>query len=176
MKKQIGIIWSAANLSSSTQWNDFAYELGIKLAESDYTLLYGAEKDMESYSMYAARGALSVNGSVIAVLYGKYDKDYQALASAYIYTGMERWWGREFVFINSCDAVIAIWWWSWTLNELTIAYQSNIPIICITGSWWWADKLAGEYLDERYKTNPSKKQCVGCSSVEEVIEKLINIF
>ncbi|MEK7532335.1 MAG: TIGR00725 family protein, partial [Patescibacteria group bacterium] len=57
--------------------------------------------------------------------------------------------GREFVLVNSCDAIIIISGGSGTLTETAIAYQMNIPIVALTGSGGWADKLANSYLDTR---------------------------
>lgn len=38
---------------------------------------------------------------------------------------------------------------SGTLNEIAVAYQLNIPIISISNTGGWADKLANQYLDDR---------------------------
>ena len=44
------------------------------------------------------------------------------------------------------------------LNEAVIAYQLNIPIVAITDTGGWADKLAGKYIDarKRLKVIPAK--------------------
>jgi uncharacterized protein (TIGR00725 family) len=174
--KQIWIIWSAwTNLTP--QWCEFAYNLGKALAKYWYTLMYGAEKDVPSISMHAAQWAYEVWWNIVALLYGKYDNSsYQTIThTQIIHTGLERWWWREFVFINSCDLVITIGWWTGTLNELTIAYQNKIPIITVVWSWWWADKLSGSYLDDRYLQDPARFPCHWCSTVEEIIEYISSL-
>ena len=75
-----------------------------------------------------------------------------------ICSGLERGGGREFVLVNSCDGIIAISGGSGTLTEMAIAYQLNIPIVVVTGTDGWADKMAGQYFDkrERLKALPAK--------------------
>jgi uncharacterized protein (TIGR00725 family) len=85
------------------------------------------------------------------VTYGKgkdiFDKEGNT--DVIIVTGIERGGGREFVLVNSCDAIIIVSGGSGTLTETAIAYQMNIPIIALCGTGGWADKLAGTYIDER---------------------------
>ena len=57
--------------------------------------------------------------------------------------------GREFVLVNSCDAIIAISGGSGTLTEMAIAYQSNIPIVVMGGTGGWAEKIGGTHMDSR---------------------------
>ena len=84
---------------------------------------------------------------------------------------MDRGGGREFVLVNSCDAIIAISGGSGTLTEIAIAYQSNIPIVVIGGTGGWADKLAGEYLDNR-KRLLTIKSINAKDAVEKVLGEL----
>lgn len=152
MKKiQIGVMGSAADLNYSKQVESLAYDVGKYIAESGNITIYGAEKDSDSLSTSAARGAKSVGGITVGVTYGKgrniWDKEENT--DVVIVTGMERGGGREFVLVNSCDVLITISGGSGTLTETAIAYQANIPVVALKGSGGWSDKLAGTYIDER---------------------------
>lgn len=177
-KLQIGVMGSAANLNYSKQAEITAELIGELIAKSGNILIYGAEKDYDSLSTAAARGAKKANGIIIGITYGKgkeiYDKEN---ADIVIPSGLERGGGREFVLVNSCDAVISIGGGSGTLTEIAIAYQLNIPMIAIKGYGGWSDKLANTYLDERKRRKiieaKTPKEAVDLA-IEEAKKTLIN--
>lgn len=142
---------SAADLNYAPEIEKLAFEVGKLIAEKGGITVYGAEKDYDSLSTAAARGAKSVGGLTVGVTYGKGKDiwDKEGLTDVIVVTGIERGGGREFVLVNSCDAVIIISGGSGTLTETAIAYQMNIPVVALTGTGGWADKLAGEYIDDR---------------------------
>jgi len=150
-KYQIGVMGSAADLNYSKELEQIAFEVGKEIALSGNITVYGAEKDYDSLSTAASRGAKSAGGLTVGVTYGKgkdiWDKNGDT--DIIISTGMDRGGGREFVLVNSCDAIIAISGGSGTLTEIAIAYQSNIPTTVIGGTGGWADKLVNTYLDSR---------------------------
>lgn len=148
---QIGVMGSAADLSYTPEIEKLAFAIGKSIAEKGGITVYGAEKDYDSLSTAAARGAKSAGGLTVGVTYGKGKDiwDKEGLTDVIVVTGIERGGGREFVLVNSCDAIIIVSGGSGTLNETAIAYQMNIPIIALTGTGGWADKLAGEYIDDR---------------------------
>lgn len=142
---------SAADLNYAPKIERLAFEVGAEIAKRGHVTVYGAEKDYDSLSTAASRGAKSVGGLTVGVTYGKGKKiwDKEGNTDVVIVTGMERGGGREFVLVNSCDAIIIIAGGSGTLTEAAIAYQANIPIIALAGSGGWTDKLAGTYIDTR---------------------------
>lgn len=152
MKKyQIGVMGSAADLGYEESLEKIAEQIGKDIALSGNICVYGAEKDVDSLSTSAARGAKSVGGITVGVTYGKgkdiWDKENNT--DIIISTGLERGGGREFVLVNSCDAIIAISGGSGTLTELAIAYQSDIPMVVVKDTGGWADKLADTFIDNR---------------------------
>ena len=172
MKKlQIGVMGSAADLKYSKKIQSIAEEVGRLIAKSGNITVYGAEKDYDSLSTSAAKGAKEANGLTIGVTYGKgkeiYDKENTDIL---IVSGLERGGGREFVLINSCDAVISISGGSGTLTELAIAYQSDIPMISIKNTGGWSDKLADTYIDNR-----NRRRVVGVFSASEAVSKAIEL-
>ncbi len=151
MKKlQIGIMGSAADLNYSKTAEEMAERVGTLVAEHGAILVFGAEKDSDSLSTCACRAANKAGGISVGVTYGK-DKDIwgEDAPTVLIPCGLERGGGREFTLVLSCDAVIALSGGSGTLTEMAIAYQANIPVVCLAGLGGWADKLADTFLDDR---------------------------
>ncbi len=169
-KLQIGVMGSAEDLKYTKKLEEMAEKIGELIAQSGNIVVYGAEKDYDSLSAAAARGAKRRGGMIVGVTYGKdkdiYGKDFTDII---ISTGIDRGGGREFVLVNSCDAIIAISGGSGTLTEIAIAYQSNIPIICITGVGGWSEKLADTFIDER-----KRLKCLEAKTPEEAVKLIIN--
>jgi len=149
-KLQIGVMGSAADLNYSQAIETLAEEIGYLVALSGAALIFGAEKDYDSLSTAACRGAKRGQGLTIGVTYGKglnvFEKEN---ADIIIGSGLERGGGREFVLVLSCDAIIAVSGGSGTLTEIAVAYQANIPIVVLDKTGGWSERLAGQYLDGR---------------------------
>lgn len=148
-KIQIGVMGSCADLKYSKKIEKLAEEVGFWIAKKKATLIFGAEKDTDSLSTAACRGAKKANGLTVGITYGKGLKIVEKNVDVVIATGLERGGGREFPLVLSCDAVICISGGSGTLTEIAIAYQANIPIVVMENTGGWSDKLAGEFLDAR---------------------------
>lgn len=172
-KFQIGVMGSAADLSYSKDIEKIAFEVGKEIALSGNITVYGAEKDYDSLSTAASRGAKSVGGLTVGVTYGKGKEiwDKEGNTDVIIATGIERGGGREFVLVNSCDAIIAISGGSGTLTEIAIAYQSNIPVVVIKGTGGWADKLADEYIDARKRV-----KAIGVMTAKEAVDTTLGLL
>lgn len=170
-KLQIGVMGSAADTAYSKEIENIAETIGELIAKSGNITVYGAEKDSDSLSTSAARGAKRFNGTTVGVTYGK-GKDIWDLdnTDVIVSTGIERGGGREFVLVNSCDTIIAVSGGSGTLTELAIAYQSNIPMIVIKGTGGWSDELADKYLDSRRRL-----KVIGVDNAEEAVKKAIEL-
>lgn len=163
---------SAADLNYTPEIEKLAFAIGKLIAEKGGITVYGAEKDYDSLSTAAARGAKSAGGLTVGVTYGKGKDiwDKEGLTDVIVVTGIERGGGREFVLVNSCDAIIIISGGSGTLTETAIAYQMNIPIVALTGTGGWADKLAGEYIDAR-----KRLKVEAASTPEEAVTKVFDL-
>ena len=165
-KLQIGIMGTAADIKYSEETQKVAEQIGALIAKSGNILVYGAEKDYDSLSTAAARGAKKANGLTVGVTYGKgkdiFDKEN---TDVLITSGLERGGGREFVLVNSCEAIIAISGGSGTLNETVIAYQLDIPIIVIKGYGGWSDKLADTFIDSR-----NRRKVISTKTPEEAVK------
>lgn len=148
-KIQIGVMGSAADLRYSENIEKLAEEVGYWVAKNNATLVFGAEKDYDSLSTAACRGAKKANGYTVGVTYGKGLEVFEKNADFIVVSGLERGGGREMCLVLSCDAIITLSGGSGTLTEIAIAYQANIPVVALSGTGGWTDKLAGTYLDQR---------------------------
>ena len=141
---------SAADLKYSNKLEELAREVGRYIAEKNCVLMFGAEKDGDSLSTAACRGAKEAGGITVGVTYGKgkdvFETQYTDIVIA---SGLERGGGRELALVLSTDAIICLNGGSGTLTEMAIAYQANIPIIVLKGTGGWSERLAGQYIDER---------------------------
>ncbi|MCS7183814.1 MAG: TIGR00725 family protein [Patescibacteria group bacterium] len=170
-KIQIGVVGATADLKYSKKLVKLAEEIGYWIAKKNAVLIFGAEKDYDSLSTAACRGAKKNNGLTVGITYGKglnvYDNKNVDIVIA---TGIERGGGREFIFILSCDAVIGINGGSGTLTEFGITYQANIPIVVLKNSGGWSDKLINTYLDERKRI-----KIESANLPKEAVEKAIKL-
>ncbi len=170
---QIGVMGSAADLNYTKELEKIAEGTGRLIAESGNITIYGAEKDYDSLSTAAARGAKNAGGLTVGVTYGKgkdiWDKEKNT--DVIICSGLERGGGREFVLVNSCDGIIAISGGSGTMNEMLVAYQLNIPIVVIKNTGGWADKMADRYFDNR-----KRMKAVAAKSPEDAVSKIIKLI
>lgn len=169
-KLQIGVMGSAADLNYSQKIAELAEEVGAEIARNDAVLIFGAEKDYDSLSTAAARGAKKAGGLTIGITYGK-GLEIIEEADAVIATGMERGGGRELVLVTSCDGIITLNGGSGTLNEIAVAYQAGIPIMGIKGSGGWTDKLAGQFCDDRKRVKVEST-----STPKEAVDKIITLI
>ncbi len=155
---QIAVFGSAQDLKYGADLEKLAEEVGFWIAKSSSGLIYGAEKDYDSLSTAACRGARKGEANfwqIMGVTYGKgkevKDKD---LGGWIMPTGMERGGGREFVLGCTPDATIGLSGGSGTLNELVVAYQQDIPLIGLKGTGGRTDEFIGRTFDSRRPWSP----------------------
>ena len=115
-KLQIGVMGSAQDLNYTTELEALAEETGYWIAKAGAILVFGAEKDYDSLSTAACRGAKSEGGLTMGFTYGKGKDIYERNVDVVVVTGMERGGGREFVLASSCDGIIGISGGSGTLT------------------------------------------------------------
>lgn len=141
---------SAADLKYSKDIEKMAEEIGYWVAKRGAALIFGAEKDYDSLSMAACRGAKKAGGITVGITYGRgLDIFEKKNVDVVIASGLERGGGRELSLVLSCDAIISLNGGSGTLTEIAIAYQANIPIVVLKNSGGWSSRLANQYLDDR---------------------------
>ena len=176
-KLHIGVMGSMADLNYTKEVELIAERVGELIAEEGGILVFGAEKDSDSLSTVACRGAKRKGGLTVGITYGKGKKILQSDADVIIPTGMERGGGREFVLALSCDAVVAMSGGFGILNELTVAYQACMPMVVVSGMGGWSDKLAGQLMDNRQRQmvlaaeSPEQAVSIAFSKAREYVNK-----
>lgn len=163
-KFQIAVFGSAADLKYGPKIKKIAEETGYLIAKRGGILIFGLEKDIDSLSMAAFRGAKKANGLTVGITYGR-RTSFKEAPDVLITSGMERGGGREFVLAANCDAAIAISGGSGTLNEIVVAYQLGIPVVAISKTGGWAAKLAGKYIDQR-----KRLKVLSAKTVKEAVD------
>lgn len=125
-----------------------AERVGFLLARSGAIVVTGGKSGvMES----ATRGAKKAGGITVGVIKGNERFLSNKFTDVEILTGMTADGFDEFMLVTMSDALITIGGGAGTLEEITIAYRNNKPIIALENTGGWANKIAGTYLDERKK-------------------------
>lgn len=173
-KLQIGVMGSCSDLKYSEKIKTLAEQVGEEIAKAGAVLLFGAEKDLDSLSSAACRGAKRNNGFAIGITYGaNVDGVVEKQADAIVTAGMGRGGGREFILVSSCDAIICLNGGSGTLTEMAIAYQANIPIVTIEKTGGWSERLSGTFIDARNRVrvevakSPQEAVAIAIAAIKE---------
>lgn len=113
----------------------------------------------------ASRGCAQAGGTVIAVT--PYTDMYEVNEWAHyvIPTGMG--WARNCVSAISGDVIILVGGSAGTLSEAAFAWMHNRPIIALRQSGGWADKLAGQKIDNR--RDDVVIDCVDIAQLEAIL-------
>ncbi|GAA1705619.1 hypothetical protein GCM10009808_24500 [Microbacterium sediminicola] len=103
----------------------------------------------------ACKGAFEAGGLTIGFLPYNDPAKANPYVSLVFPTGMGTI--RNILTARCCDAIVMVGGGVGTLNEVTIAYDSGVPLIVVEGSTGWADRLRstideGIWLDDRRVT------------------------
>ena len=150
-KLQIGVIGSAGseeypkNGAPSPKVFEVAYQLGKLIAQNDAVLITGGKGGiMES----ASKGAKESGGTTVGVVQGNQRFTSNNFTDIEVISGMTAT-GEETILILMCDGLIGIGGGAGTLQELSIAYRNQKPVVLISSQSGWSKSLAGKYLDSR---------------------------
>ena len=146
-----------------------AREIGVLLAERNCILFCGGKSGiMES----AAEGAKLANGTTVGVVKGNERNTVNKFIDIEIVTNTLT--GADASpLILSCDGLIILGGGAGTLQEMTIAYRNNIPMVALTNMNGYGKTFAGKYLDER-KTIKIEKSKTPKQAVELLLSILDN--
>ncbi|MBI5538040.1 MAG: TIGR00725 family protein [Deltaproteobacteria bacterium] len=76
-------------------------------------------------------------------------------------------YARNLTNVLAADLVIAIGGGSGTLNEMAFAWMHNKPMVALTGFGGWADRLAGQCIDDR------RTECVERADSLDQLEQIV---
>jgi uncharacterized protein (TIGR00725 family) len=131
--------------SESSESNlEIAEELGREIAKRDLVLVCGG---MGGIMKSACKGAKSENGFTVGITPFDSKDASNDYCDIVIPTGLG--YARNFLVAKAGDVVIAIDGSAGTLSEMAIAWFSDKPVIALTATGGWAEKLSEVKIDSR---------------------------
>jgi uncharacterized protein (TIGR00725 family) len=142
-KPQISVIGYDANLCTEGAY-EAAYRVGVALAKSGAVLINGGLGGVMEAS---SKGASEAGGLAIGII----PSDVSAEANGYCGVVIPSGFGyaRNFLVVNSADAIIIVGGGAGTLTEAAAAYGKGKALVAVRGTGGVADRWAGEYFDDR---------------------------
>jgi uncharacterized protein (TIGR00725 family) len=153
-------------------------------SDSDSTVLELAEKIGEEIALRGVvlacgglggvmeavcRGAKKHNGLTIGIIPTDAKEDANKFVDIVMPTGLG--YARNFLVAKTGDAVIAIGGSAGTLSEMAIAWFSEKPVVAMTQSGGWAERLAGTRIDER-----RKDKVYSAKTANEAVELIFEVL
>lgn len=123
---------------------DLAEKAGFALGSLGCTIISGGRGGvMEA----ASKGAHAAGALCIGILPGESLEEGNDYLHVVIPSGIR--YARNLTNVLAADVVVAIGGGSGTLNEMSYAWMHGKTIVSLIGAGGWADKLAGQKIDER---------------------------
>lgn len=153
---QVGVIGSAGHEEYLEGWKpaegllDACRRIGELLGKRGATIVTGGGGGiMEA----VAREGIKYDSITVGIYNNYLERGVGDFYTVGFTTGMLEG-GPEYLLPLCSDVLIAISGGSGTLNELTVAYRNDIPVVLLKGFGGWVDQLIpllhdGKYLDER---------------------------
>lgn len=94
-----------------------------------------------------SRGAKRAGATVVGILPGDSLDGGNEYLDVIIPSGIG--YARNMTNVLAADVVVAIGGACGTLNEITFAWMHGKPVVALVGSGGWADRLAGQKIDDR---------------------------
>jgi len=132
------------NAQASDQTAKLAEQAGEVLGRLAPTIVCGGRGGvMEAVS----RGAKRAGATVVGILPGDSLDDGNEFLDVVIPSGIG--YARNVTNVLAGDVVVAIGGACGTLNEITFAWMYGRPVVALVGAGGWADRLAGQPVDDR---------------------------
>jgi len=139
--KQITVI---GNSQASTEAVSLAEQAGEALGQLVGTIVCGGRGGvMEAVS----RGAKRAGATVVGILPGDSLEGGNDYLDIVIPSGIG--FARNITNVLAGDLVVVIGGASGTLNEISFAWMYGRPIVALVGAGGWAERLAGQSVDDR---------------------------
>lgn len=140
--------------------------MGRMLAEMNIIAITGGRAGLMEA---VAKGCSEAGGISIGLLPGEEFNDGNEYNTIAIPTGIG--YARNSMNVLAADVVIAIGGASGTLCEMAFAWSYKKPIIALTTSGGWAEKLAGQHIDHRQEQPVHEAHSL--EDVKRLLEKLL---
>ena len=157
MKK---VIFVAGSHQASETSMKLAEETGREIAKKDCILICGG---LSGVMKASCKGNKEENGISICVIPSSEKPDANEFCSIIIPSGIG--FARNFILVNSADAVILIEGQAGTYIEALASYIQKKPIIALSGSGGTADKIKNTFLDDTKRI-----KILSASSPKEAVE------
>jgi len=140
MKK---VIFVAGSHKASENSMKLAEEVGKEIAKKDCVLICGG---LTGVMKASCKGNSEEKGTSVCVIPSNQKQDANEFCSIVIPSGIG--FGRNFILVNSADAVILVEGQAGTYIEALASYIQEKPIISLEGSGGTADKIKNTFLDD----------------------------
>jgi len=157
MKK---VIFVAGSHQASETSMKLAEETGKEIAKKNCILICGG---LTGVMQASCKGVSKEKGTSICVIPSNKKQDANEFCSIVIPSGIG--FGRNFILVNSADAVILIEGQAGTYIEALASYIQKKPIIALSGSGGTADKIKNTFLDDTKRI-----KILSASSPKEAVE------
>ncbi|MDA4123098.1 MAG: TIGR00725 family protein, partial [Thaumarchaeota archaeon] len=161
---QISVIGYSGRLCTKRAY-EAAYQVGAQIAKAGAVVVNGG---LDGVMEAAAKGAHDAGGVSIGIIPSEEPTEGNKYSTFVIPSGMG--FMRNFLVVNSGDAVIIVGGGAGTLTEAAAAYQQGKPIIAVKGTGGVADEWAGRSFDERRIGD-----VIGASGPKEAVEKALDL-
>lgn len=147
-----------------------AFELGKALVDAGYRIQSGGLKGIMKAAFRGAHASEKYReGDTVAILPSFDIKHANEYADIVIPTGLDLY---RNTIVASASAVIAVGGGSGTLSEIANAWAMRRLIIGMTCVEGWSNRLAGQRLDNRKRTDIEEDKIFGAATVAEAIALL----
>ncbi len=147
---------------------DSAAEVGRLIAAQGAALVNGGLGGVMEHS---ARGAREAGGLTIGFLPGSDEKTANPYMDLVFATGMGTL--RNLITARCCDSIIMIGGGVGTLNEVTLAYDSGVPVVVLEGTTGWSDRLRSTLYDEHFLDERRVVAVTYASSPQDAVRQAV---
>lgn len=125
-----------------------AEELGRALVDEGYRVVCGGLGGVMEAVARGARASEAASGSdVIGLLPSLEAADANPFVDIVIPTGLSH--GRNLLVVASADVVVVVGGRAGTLSEVALAWQLGKPVVALSLTGGWAERVAGQAIDDR---------------------------
>lgn len=142
-RTQVSVIGYDAKICTQVAY-DAAYRVGSALAKDGVVLVSGG---LGGVMEAASKGAFDAGGLAVGIIPPDDASEANRYCGVVIPSGFG--FARNFLVVNSADALIIVGGGAGTLTEAAAAYGKAKPIVAVKGTGGVADEWAGRYFDER---------------------------
>ena len=163
-KPLIAVIGPSAD-TCTPEIYDFSRKLGKALAAGGYNIATGGLYGIMEAVFKGAKDAPASNCTCVGIIPSAGKEMANPFCDVVISTGMGI--ARNFILVQSADAVVALGGGAGTLSELTIAWQTGKKVICCTQFEGWAREFSNRGIDNR-----NFRPFVPAKGIKEILKAL----